>query len=121
MRAFVLGITLLSMLFACQSQDKTAPISNTNISAIVNDTKTVFVDVRIPEQFNERTVKGAINIPLVEIASHANELKGKQVVLFCNTGRQAGQALEILKEAGVESVYSGINVDTVDTLQKEKK
>ena len=44
----------------------------------------------------------------------------KKVVLFCNKGVQAKQALEILKKHGVENVYYGKTLDNVEAVQNLK-
>jgi len=77
------------------------------------------VDVRIPEQFAEATAENAINIPLAEIENRSSELKGKKVVVFCNKGIQADQAVEILKKNGVE-VYDGTSLQNVKAIQNLK-
>lgn len=71
------------------------------------------VDVRIPEEFDEEHVPGAVNIPLAEIhrAALATHGVGAPIVLYCNTGNQSGQALEKLRAEGVEDVYSMGGID----------
>ena len=80
------------------------------------------VDVRIPEQFSEKTVEGAINIPLAKIEENLDFLrKQKNIVLFCNSGRQSAEAIEILKKNGITNVYNAKNVQNVTAIIKEKK
>jgi len=71
--------------------------------------KDVFlVDVRTPEEYNEGTVKGAVNIPLDQLTNDLSKFKGKQhIILFCRTGNRSGIAQKILKENGFENVYNG--------------
>ena len=45
-------------------------------------------------------------------------LKGKKVVVFCNKGVQADQAMEILKKNGVEA-YDGTSWKNVKAIQDE--
>ncbi|MBB6371132.1 rhodanese-like domain-containing protein [Chryseobacterium shigense] len=95
------------------------PVSKTDIREIINSSEVILVDVRIPEQYEAGTAKGAINIPLAEIQSNLDSLKGKKVVVFCNKGIQADQAMEILKKNGVEA-YDGTSLQNVKAIQNEK-
>lgn len=94
-------------------------MQKSNIGEVVNSPNVTIVDVRIPEQFQEATAKNAINIPLAEIESRSSELQGKKVVVFCNKGIQADDAVKILKKNGVE-VYDGTTLDNVKAIQNLK-
>lgn len=115
----LITVVILMFLASCQTQQPQNVNARPDMKELINDSETVLVDVRVPEQFEKNTAKGAINIPLAEIEEHATELKGKKVVLFCNTGRQAGQALDILKKVGHDNVYSGVSVFNIQALHKE--
>lgn len=67
----------------------------------------LLIDVRGAPMFKQKTIEGAINIPIVELRSRLNEIpKDKKVVLFCNTGYTSYCASRILKQNGFENVYS---------------
>ncbi len=85
--------------------------------------ETLLVDVRIAEQFKEKTAQGAINIPLAILGDSiiAYFKKQKQVVVFCNKGKQATEAYHFLKKHGVENVYFGKTLDNIQAIQNEKK
>ena len=57
-----------------------------------------WIDVRVPEQYQQEHVQGAINIPLKEVKERI------AVKVYCNAGRQSGQAKEILSEMGYTHV-----------------
>lgn len=62
-----------------------------------------WIDVRVPEQYQQEHVQGAINIPLKEVKERiatAVPDKNDTVKVYCNAGRQSGQAKEILSEMG---------------------
>lgn len=120
MKNKISGIVLASVfvLTACKTV-RTTEVSKGNIKEAVNSSDVTLVDVRIPEQYAEGTAKNAINIPLAEIQNHIETLKSKKVVVFCNKGMQADQALEILKKNGVE-VYDGTTWKNVKAIQEEK-
>ena len=64
------------------------------------------VDVRSPEEFNERHIDGAVNIPVDELPKRASELgnKDQPLVLYCRTGRRAERGAKSLREAGFTKV-----------------
>ncbi|KAA2216094.1 rhodanese-like domain-containing protein [Chryseobacterium sediminis] len=114
---FGLVLALTFTLSACKTPH-TAATPEANIKEVVNSSDVTLVDVRIPEQYAAGTAKNAINIPLAEIQSNIETLKGKKVVVFCNKGVQADQAMEILKKNGVEA-YDGTSWKNVKAIQDE--
>lgn len=112
-------LTLSLVLTSCKT-NSTAAIPRTNLRKVVNSSDVTLVDVRIPEQYHAGTAKDAVNIPLAEIQNNIDALKGKKVVVFCNKGIQADQAMEILKKNGVEA-YDGTSWKNVKAIQDEKQ
>ncbi|MEG1590300.1 rhodanese-like domain-containing protein [Chryseobacterium sp.] len=118
-----IGALILISVFAlnsCKTKAVTEDSVKTNIKELVKSSDVVLVDVRIPEQYSEATAKDAVNIPLAELQNNIENLKGKKVVVFCNKGIQADQAVEILKKNGVE-VYDGTTWKNVKAIQQEKQ
>ncbi|WP_223609150.1 rhodanese-like domain-containing protein [Chryseobacterium sp. OSA05B] len=115
----IFGYILISSLAltACKTKS-TADHPKADIKQIVKSSDITLVDVRIPEQYEAGTAKGAINIPLAEIENNIDSLKGKKVVVFCNKGIQADQAMDILKKNGVEA-YDGTTWKNVKAIQEE--
>ncbi|MDC8102719.1 rhodanese-like domain-containing protein [Chryseobacterium rhizosphaerae] len=105
------------ILASCKTTNL-AEAPKANIKEVVNSSEVTLVDVRIPEQYAAGTAKDAINIPLAEIQNNIETLKGKKVVVFCNKGMQADQAMEILKKNGVEA-YDGTSWKNVKAIQNE--
>lgn len=114
---FGLILALAFMVSACKSSH-VADVPKANIREVVNSSEVTLIDVRIPEQYAAGTAKNAINIPLAEIQSNIETLKGKKVVVFCNKGIQADQAMDILKKNGVEA-YDGTSWKNVKAIQEE--
>lgn len=110
-------LVLAFMLSSCKTSPTTA-IPTASIKEVVNSPEVTLVDVRIPEQYAAGTAKNAINIPLAEIQNNIETLKGKKVVVFCNKGIQADQAMEILKKNSVEA-YDGTTWKNVKAIQDE--
>jgi len=69
----------------------------------------IIIDVRTPGEFKSGHIKGAINIPVDEIRSKANELKqkGKVVITCCRSGARSGMAAGILNKNGIEAYNGG--------------
>ena len=68
----------------------------------------VLLDVRTPKEYSEGYIPGAINIPHDELEARIAELdgaRGKEIVVYCRSGRRADIALDLLQKAGFEKVY----------------
>ncbi|ADG83052.1 rhodanese-like domain-containing protein [Thermincola potens] len=66
----------------------------------------VVLDIRKPEHYAKGHVKGAINVPLAEIAKEENLKKlpkDKKIVVICYTGHTASQATMFLNQLGYEA------------------
>ncbi|SIT16182.1 Rhodanese-related sulfurtransferase [Chryseobacterium ureilyticum] len=114
---FGFALASLLALSACKT-NHTQTVAKANIKEVVTSSDVTLVDVRIPEQYAAGTAKNAINIPLAEIQNNIETLKGKKVVVFCNKGVQADQAMDILKKNGVEA-YDGTSWKNVKGIQDE--
>lgn len=109
----------LLMVMSCSTVHNQNTASNISVKELVKDPETTLVDVRIPAEFETKTAAGAINIPLAEIENNLDFLKSqKQVVVFCNRGRQAEEALQILKKNGIHAV-SAKTLDNVNAIKIE--
>ncbi|GGN04308.1 hypothetical protein GCM10007092_18510 [Thermus composti] len=65
------------------------------------------VDVRMPEEFAQGHVPGAVNLPLEEVARWAESLpKDKPVYLYCRSGNRSQKAAEYLKGKGYTNLYN---------------
>lgn len=62
------------------------------------------IDVRLPEEFNERAIKGAINMPLYRLREYAFDLdRDRSYLCYCNTGERSAAAAFILTKLGFEA------------------
>jgi rhodanese-related sulfurtransferase len=64
--------------------------------------KVVIIDVRNPDEFAEKHIPGAINIPLNELEVHTNEFS-KDAMIFTTCGKGGGRSAygaEILRQLG---------------------
>ena len=67
------------------------------------------IDVRTREEFYGGHYPGSENIPLDDILSRLNEIKGKQkpVIAVCRSGARSSAATEILTKAGLRAYNGG--------------
>lgn len=93
--------------------------SQSTIKNFIHNAQTVFVDVRVREQHQQEKPSHTINIPLAEIEKNIDFFKQQNtIVLFCNSGRQAGEALEILQKNGVHNVSNGVNWENIQAIRQ---
>ena len=63
-----------------------------------------WLDVRLPSEFQNLAVEGAVNVPLYFIRLKLNMLqKGKPYIVYCDTGRRSSAAAFILVEKGYDA------------------
>ena len=65
----------------------------------------VLVDVRSPDEYAEKHVDGAVNVPADQIASHDFGGKDKALVLYCSAGHRSARAADQLRASGYTHVY----------------
>lgn len=71
----------------------------------VDREKTVFLDVRDPEELALGQIDDSINIPLGELRSRVNELpRGKQIAVYCQVGQRGYFACRILNQLGFDTI-----------------
>ncbi len=73
-----------------------------------------WLDVRLPSEFENQHLEGAINIPLYFIRLKISTLdKSKKYVVCCDTGRRSSAGAYILSERGFQAyvLQGGINSD----------
>lgn len=68
----------------------------------------MLIDVRTPEEYREKHIAGAINIPIYEIDNLKDEIIDKDMVilLYCKTGKRSKIVKEILMQNGYKNVYT---------------
>lgn len=75
------------------------------------------VDVRSSGEFASGSVKGAVNVPLDQIANQIKKFQNKKsIIVFCRSGMRSGQAKSILEKNGLTNVYNGGTWQSVNEL-----
>lgn len=76
---------------------------------LVNDKNTHLIDVREVAEFKSGAAPGAVNMPLSQLGSYVDKIKALKgpKVLYCRSGNRSGQALNMLRSAGITDLYNG--------------
>jgi rhodanese-related sulfurtransferase len=84
-------------------------VSLLQATQMINQGKTIVLDVREPAQFAAGHLRDAKNIPLKELPIRISELdkfKSRSVIVMCQQGMQSARATTQLKKAGFNEVVS---------------
>jgi rhodanese-related sulfurtransferase len=66
----------------------------------------LLVDVRNPDEYRSQTIRGAVNIPLGQLAQRLGDLdKSRELIFYCNTGIRAEMARNLAVQKGVKNRY----------------
>ena len=91
------------------------------VTMMAEETDYIILDVRTPEEFAEKHIPNAINIPNETIGE--NEIpelprKDQMILVYCRSGNRSKQASEKLVKLGYTNIYEfgGINDWTGETV-----
>jgi phage shock protein E len=101
---FVPALLLLGLLF----WKRGGQISSDDAKRLLSEGATV-VDVRTPAEYSEDHVRGALNLPLNQLAERIDKTvpdKGKPLLLHCHSGGRSAIARARLKSLGFEHVHN---------------
>ena len=75
------------------------------------------LDVRMPDEYEEAHVPGAVLVPLPELADRLGDVpQGDVVYVICRSGARSAKAVQILAAAGVDAAnVAGGTMDWVDS------
>jgi rhodanese-related sulfurtransferase len=82
-------------------------LSQLQATQLINQGKSVILDVRDPADYAAGHLRDAKNIPLKELPNRIKELdrfKDRTIIIVCKSGTQSGRAVGQLKKAGFEHV-----------------
>ncbi len=73
------------------------------------DNGALLLDVRTRDEFQERHIDRALNIPVQELANRLGELGPKQrpIVVYCRSGARSALATTLMKNAGYDVLDIG--------------
>lgn len=96
-------------LLASASAYADAEVSPKEAATMQSAKTAIIVDVREDGEWREQHIKGALHIPLGQLDSRLEELKGYKhspIIMQCRSGKRSAKAQAILKEAGFTDVYN---------------
>ena len=108
---FFLFVTFFSLgMWACTSKDlKYKNFTSSQFQELIKDTNIQLVDVRTVAEFSEGHIPGSLNINVKDeqFSSCVDDLldKGKEVAVYCRSGRRSRTAAELLVKEGFK-VYN---------------
>ena len=102
----VIGLVLLSLVFAIAMVRRSAAVSQADAQALLVEGGRL-VDVRSPSEFATGHLEGAINLPVEELAARADELGPPDagLVLYCRSGARSALAKRRLEARGFNNVH----------------
>jgi rhodanese-related sulfurtransferase len=107
---FLLGLAILSggALLLPYLQQRGNKLSLLQATQLINQNKTVIIDVRDEAQFVAGHIRDARNIPAKELAKRIGELekfKTRNILVVCQSGTQSAKAAATLGKAGFNEVF----------------
>lgn len=104
---FLILLSALLIITGCNN--------NNDINSIIEDKNTIIIDVRTKEEYNERHIDRAINIPVDNIQNIKIE-KNKKIVVYCRSGVRSKKAYDMLLSMGYTDVH---DLGGIDNYKKE--
>ena len=101
----VLGLIIWTELGRLNRKHTMLPVNNA--VRLMNDDKTVIVDVREDKEIDTGVIQGAKHIPLSALSTRIGELeksKSAPIIVYCRSGNRSGGACKTLTTAGFENV-----------------
>ena len=103
----VLLLLASAWLFACaEAESRITPISPEALLS-APPAGALILDVRRPDEYGTSHVPGAINVPHDQVEARIAELgedRDRTIVVYCESGRRAGMAGDVLLAAGFSDV-----------------
>ncbi len=93
--------------------------SNRELIPVKMEKDAVLLDVRTPDEFHEKHIKGAINLPLDAIDNKIAEIvpdKNTPIYLYCRSGRRSKMAMGKLQQLGYQKITDFGNMSTAEKL-----
>lgn len=118
-------VGLMAMLTGCGKNEKEAAYRQVSadeaMSIMESEDNYIILDVRTPEEYSERHIPDAINVPNETIGNEpVTELpdKNQLILVYCRSGNRSKQASEKLAALGYTNIveFGGINSWTGETV-----
>ena len=100
-------VLLLIILISYLKSKSGKSVSTHEATLLVNRSNGVILDIRERKVFEGGHIVDAVNIPLAKLTERMTELdksKDSPLIVVCNMGQQAGEAVQLLEAAGYSQV-----------------
>lgn len=112
MRKLIICLVILLTITGCaEASVKEAIIPSSKIvksseaSSLIKE-GAILIDVRTKEEYDEKHITGAVNIPLAEIEKgNINYDKDTAIIVYCRSGNRSATAAKELITLGYTSIY----------------
>lgn len=120
MKYYIIGglLVFLLVIAACTKENEKYEVKLINASeakTMIDENAEEFIlDVRTREEYNEKHIKNAINMPLSVISESIESVvsdKDALILVYCKSGKRAETAAITLMEMGYTNVYSFGSID----------
>ena len=105
--SIVVGAVLVSVFILTAPSSSPKSLQSSFVSSYQQTAGAVLLDVRTPAEFAEGHIEGAINIDF-ENPNFSAEIQkldtAKSYFVYCRSGNRSGQAIPIMKRAGIVSI-----------------
>ncbi|HEX5804435.1 MAG TPA: rhodanese-like domain-containing protein [Azospira sp.] len=105
----ILAVTSGAMLLATGFGGGGARVTTSEATNLINREDAQVIDIRDAAEFSGGHLIGARNIPVVKFAERAADLekmKGKPLIVCCETGLRGGKAAKELQKLGFDRVFN---------------
>ena len=102
-----LWVLVVLAILGYHSMASGSSLSPHQATLLVNHGSAVMVDIREKKDFDAGHITNAINIPMSRLKERASELdkyKDNPIIIVCNMGQTATEAVTLLQKAGFEKV-----------------
>jgi rhodanese-related sulfurtransferase len=99
---------LVAAFVATELQRAGKAVSPQGLTALINDSNALVLDVRDAAEFRKGHITGSESLPYAKVAERLDELKkdlARPIVVVCAMGQHAGTVTQQLKAAGLSNVY----------------
>lgn len=111
MKKVLILFMLVICMAGCQQKEpiKEDKLVSSEVVKEMYDNKVVtIIDVRTEDEYNEKHIKGSINIPVDDIENKISYIatnKDANIVVYCKSGNRSSLAKSKLKSIGYTKIY----------------
>ncbi len=112
MRKLIVYLVVLLTITGCASTSVKEAITTSSKTVTSSEASSlikkgaILIDVRTKEEYDEKHITGAVNIPLAEIEKgNINYDKDTAIIVYCRSGNRSATAAKELITLGYTSIY----------------